>query len=320
MSAIPSALRRLAGHRELLDDALAGLARRQKTLPSKYFYDARGSDLFVEITNLPEYYPTRTEIALLHDVAGEIARQAADTATVVEYGSGDGRKSVQLLKALPQVKAYVPVEISPEAMAGQTRRLADAVPQVAVSPLVADFTKVFTLPASLPRGARLGFFPGSTIGNLKPVDAVDLLRQAAAILGPGSRFLLGIDLKKPLDILLPAYNDQQGVTAAFNLNLLDRLNREAEASFDISLFRHEARYNADHGRIEMHLVSLKAQQVEIAGRSFAFTEGESIHTENSYKYTPDEAKLLARAGDWDVLDCFIDKNRWFALLLLTAGA
>lgn len=317
---LSTALRLPTAKSGLVRDALTGLARPQKSLPSKYFYDARGSELFVEITGLPEYYPTRTEIALFDQVSGRLASHAGDVETVIEYGSGDGRKSAQLLRALPAVKAYVPVEISPDAVEDQARRLTAAVPHVRVLPQIADFTQAFTLPASLPQGRRLGFFPGSTIGNLQPVEAVDLLRKATAILGPSAFFLLGVDLKKPLDVLLPAYDDAQGVTAAFNLNVLERLNREADADFDLALFRHEARYNADHGRIEMHVVSRVEQRVRVAGQWFQFAEGESIHTENSYKYATDEARLLVRASGWDVVDSFIDPKGWFGLFLLKVNA
>ncbi|WP_425459623.1 L-histidine N(alpha)-methyltransferase [Hankyongella ginsenosidimutans] len=223
---LPTTLRKASPGNPMLADALEGLSRPRKTLPSKYFYDAHGSALFVRITELPEYYPTRTELAILTQAAPRLALLAKDVGTVVEYGSGDGRKSQALLQALPCCKAYVPVEISGDALVGQVARLRAALPALTVMPLEADFTHPFKLPAGLPSGPRMGFFPGSTIGNLVPADAVDLLRGAQETLGDDALFVLGVDLKKPLERLIPAYDDPAGVTAAFNLNLLARLNRE----------------------------------------------------------------------------------------------
>ncbi len=316
---LPTTLRKALPGSPLLSDALAGLARTRKTLPSKYFYDAEGSALFVQITELPEYYPTRTELAILTAAAPRLAALTQGVGTVVEYGSGDGRKSLALLQALPHCKAYVPVEISGDALLGQVARLATAMPELSIIPQEADFTHPFSLPAGLPSGSRLGFFPGSTIGNLVPSDAVDLLRAARETLGVGSLFVLGVDLKKPLSVLIPAYDDASGVTAAFNLNLLGRLNRELGADFRLDQFAHCIRYDAARGRIEMHLESLCDQEVQIDGHRFAFHRGETIHTENSHKFTVEEASLLARAGGWEPVETFVDPENLFAVILLASA-
>lgn len=316
---LPTTLRKPAPGNPMLADALEGLSRIQKTLPSKYFYDALGSELFVRITELPEYYPTRTELAILTQAAPRLATLAKDVATVVEYGSGDGRKSQALLQALPNCKVYVPVEISGDALQGQAARLRAALPSLSIVPFEADFTHPFQLPPGLPPGPRMGFFPGSTIGNLVPADAVDLLRGAQKTLGDDALFVLGVDLKKPLERLLPAYDDASGVTAAFNLNLLVRLNRELGANFALDRFAHRVRYSAARGRIEMHLESLCAQDVTLGGRRFTFRQGETIHTENSHKFTLEEASLLARAGGWEPVETFRDGENLFAVLLLAAA-
>lgn len=315
---LPTTLRKASPGNPMLADALEGLSRPQKTLPSKYFYDAHGSALFVRITELPEYYPTRTELAILTRAAPRLALLAKDVGTVVEYGSGDGRKSRALLQALPCCKAYVPVEISGDALVGQVARLRAALPALTVMPLEADFTHPFKLPAGLPSGPRMGFFPGSTIGNLVPADAVDLLRGAQETLGDDALFVLGVDLKKPLERLIPAYDDPAGVTAAFNLNLLARLNRELGADFMLDRFQHSVRYDAGRGRIEMHLESLCDQEVALGGQRFTFRRGETIHTENSHKFTLEEASLLARAGGWEPVETFCDAENLFAVLLLAA--
>jgi len=315
---LPTTLRKASPGNPMLADALEGLSRPQKTLPSKYFYDAHGSALFVRITELPEYYPTRTELAILTQAAPRLALLAKDVGTVVEYGSGDGRKSQALLQALPCCKAYVPVEISGDALVGQVARLRAALPALTVMPLEADFTHPFKLPAGLPSGPRMGFFPGSTIGNLVPADAVDLLRGAQETLGDDALFVLGVDLKKPLERLIPAYDDPAGVTAAFNLNLLARLNRELGADFMLDRFQHSVRYDAGRGRIEMHLESLCDQEVALGGQRFTFRRGETIHTENSHKFTLEEASLLARAGGWEPVETFCDAENLFAVLLLAA--
>ena len=299
-----------------LADVVAGLSAANKSLPARYFYDDRGSALFVKITRLAEYYQTRTELALLEKHGADMAAVAGDVRTLVEWGSGDGRKSLAVLNALPTVRAYVPLEISASAVEGQLAMLRAQRPDLLLAPVIADFMRPFDLPRGLPDGLRMGFFPGSTIGNFSPRDAVRLLENAAARLGQGAYFLLGVDLKKPLDVLLPAYDDAAGVTAAFNLNLLKRINADLGGDFDLSAWRHQVRYDADHGRIEMHLESLRSQSVRIAGQNFSFAAGETIHTENSHKFTLDEAKLMARCAGWSPAHCFVDDRSLFAVMLL----
>jgi L-histidine Nalpha-methyltransferase len=301
---------------DFLKDALAGLAGAQKTLPAKYFYDAAGSALFEAITALPEYYPTRTELALLHDIGPRLRTAIGPDSLVVEFGAGSGEKAELLLRALDRPAGYVAIEISASALDGALQRLRAAFPGLPVCAIEGDFSVMTSLPLGLAAGQRLGFFPGSTIGNLNPVEAEIFLCGRRAMLGPGGRFLIGVDLAKDPAILLPAYDDAQGVTAAFNLNMLKRLNRELDARLDVARFRHEARWNAAESRIEMHLVARDAQTAYIAGQAFSFRAGESIHTENSYKYTPQAfAALAARAG-WRTKASFFDAQNWFGLFLL----
>ena len=287
----------------LVDDeftpaVLHSLSRPQKTLPCRFFYDARGSELFEEITRLPEYYQTRTEAAILAAHASEMAENVPEGGVLVEFGSGSSRKTETLLQHLQQLRAYIMIDVSRSALEDARDRLAKRFPTLDVRPIVADFSDPVALPADLADSHRTGFFPGSTIGNLNPVEAQRLLRVFRGVLSPGSRLIVGVDLKKDLSVLLPAYNDAAGVTAAFNLNLLARINREIGPAFDLDAFRHEAIYNARDGRIEMHLVSTKDQTVSIADRRFHFRQGETIHTENSYKYTVRQFQDLARAADW----------------------
>ncbi len=288
---------------------LEGLLDSPKHLPSAYLYDARGSALFERICELPEYYPTRTELAILQTHAGDMATCIGPRAILVEPGSGAGVKTALLLERLLQPAAYVPVEISPTALQASVRAMAARFAHLPIHPLQADFTQAFTLPHALRRGDAgraegeidgrvVFFFPGSTIGNLDPPAARRFLAGARTALGPGARLLVGVDLAKDPAILLPAYDDAAGVTAAFNRNLLVRLNREAGADFDPAGFDHRALWNAAEGRIEMHLVSRRAQQVRVAGSLIAFAAGESIHTENSYKHTLPGFAALARAGGW----------------------
>lgn len=302
----------------LVDDEFAsavlhGLSRPQKTLPCRFFYDARGSELFEEITRLPEYYPTRTEGAILEVHAAEMAAGVPDGGVLIEFGSGSSRKTETLLRHLTQLRAYVMIDVSDSALQDAKNRLATRFPALDVRPIVADFSYPVALPADLADSHRTGFFPGSTIGNLNPVEAQRLLRVFRGVLSPGSRLIIGVDLKKDLSILLPAYNDAAGVTAAFNLNLLARINREIAPAFDLDAFRHEAIYNARDGRIEMHLVSTRDQDVSIAGHTFHFRKGETIHTENSYKYTVPQFQDLARAADWLPHRVWTDKNALFSV-------
>jgi L-histidine Nalpha-methyltransferase len=302
----------------LVDDEFAsavvhGLSRPQKTLPCRFFYDARGSELFEEITRLPEYYPTRTEATILATHAGEMAANIPDGGVLVEFGSGSSRKTEILLQRLAQLAAYIMIDVSKSALDDARNRLAARFPALDVRPIVADFSYPVALPPDLANSHRTGFFPGSTIGNLNPVAAQRLLRVFRAVLSPGSRIIVGVDLKKDLARLLPAYNDAAGVTAAFNLNLLARINREIGPAFDLAAFRHEAIYNSRDGRIEMHLVSMKDQIVSIADRRFQFRRGETIHTENSYKYTVGQFQDLARASDWHPSRVWTDSDALFSV-------
>jgi L-histidine Nalpha-methyltransferase len=308
----------------LARDVLTGLSQVQKTLPCIWFYDHRGSQLFEDITRLPEYYPTRTETRLLQQLSGDVARTVGPRASLVELGSGSSIKTRLLLRAMPDLAAYVPVDISEEFLHDAVAALQRDFPGLPVRPVVADFTAPFALPALEPgasSGARLGFFPGSTIGNFSPDAAVWLLAQFAQALGPQSWLLIGVDTTQDPALLVPAYDDAQGVTAAFNLNLLARINRELGADFKLGLFRHEARFNAEHGRIEMHLVSDIAQNVRVLGHRFAFEAGESIHTENAYKYTPADFERLATAAHWHRERAWRDDSggNGFTVFLMRAG-
>jgi L-histidine Nalpha-methyltransferase len=307
---------------DIAAEALAGLLSRRKSLPPKLFYDAEGCRLFERITELPEYYLTRCEHALLGAHAAEIATLLPGSAAVVEYGAISEEKAVVLLRALAacgrNAAAYVPIDLADGALAGLAGRMSTSHPDLHVVPVVADFLRPFALPAAA-APPRIGFFPGSTIGNLDPAAARAFLRTARGTLGPGARFLLGVDLRKDPAVLLPAYDDAAGVTAAFNRNLLVRLNREAGADFEPTAFAHRAVWNAAEGRIEMHLVSRRAQSVRLAGRTVRFAAGESIHTENSYKYTPQGVRLLAAAAGWRHMQLWTDADRMFSTHLLLAG-
>jgi dimethylhistidine N-methyltransferase len=299
-------------------DVLAGLAADPKQLPPKYFYDRRGSELFERITTLPEYYPTRIEIGILEAHAGAIAKLIPADAAVVEFGAGSAAKTRIVLDAAPQVSAYVPVDISGEFLESGAARLRQHLPQLNVFPVEADFTKPFILPAALGARPRVGFFPGSTIGNFEPHEATALLRHAAAMLGPGALFIVGVDLVKDPDVLNRAYNDSEGVTAAFNLNLLLRINRELAGTFDPANFRHRAFYNQDQRRVEMHLVSLVRHKVRVCGKAFEFRRGETIHTENSYKYTVEQFRCHAVAAAWASLATWVDGENYFSVHALRA--
>ena len=302
--------------------ALRGLSQRQKTLPPQLFYDEEGSRLFRLITELPEYYLTRTELALLADVAPRIARDLPRGSVLVEYGAGDETKADYLLRERDAERQhiferYVPIDVASEGLLRMQRRLDAAYPHLRVYPLATDFTAAITLPAEAAAQQRLGFFPGSTIGNLEPTAVTAFLRNACTTLGNGTRFLIGVDLRKDAAILIPAYNDSAGVTAAFNLNLLTRLNREAAADFDIGAFTHRAIWNDAASRIEMHLVSRREQTVRIDDSVVHFAAGETIHTENSYKYLPERFVALAADAGWACTATWTDIDRFFALFLLT---
>jgi L-histidine Nalpha-methyltransferase len=298
---------------------LQGFARRPRSLPCRFLYDERGSELFEAITKLDEYYPTRVETALLETYAAEIAALAGPGRVLVEFGSGSSRKTSLLLGALQDLPAYVPIDIAAEALREAAAWLAERHQGLTILPLVADFTTTRALPPAVRGRPVLGYFSGSTIGNLTHAEARAFLANAAHLLGPGSMFLVGVDLKKPLSVLLPAYNDAQGITAEFNLNLLARINRELGGTFDLARFAHEAVYNEAAGRIEIYIRSLAEQIVRVAGRTFSFAKGERIHTENSHKYSVEEFQALAGAGGWKPLKAWTDTDRLFSLHLLSVA-
>ena len=307
----------MPGEEELLADVLDGLSQDDKTLPSRWLYDERGSELFEEITQLPEYYPTRTEAAIFKTYAGEMAEAIGPEAVLVEYGAGAAVKTRIVLDALERPAAYVPLDISEDFLRAAAADLAADYPKLSVVPVAADFSAPVDLDAlGIGAGHRVGFFPGSTIGNLTDGQIVDFFSAAAKTLGAGAKFLLGADLRKSPDILVPAYDDAAGVTAAFNLNLLTRLNRELGADFNVEAFRHEARWNDEKSWIEMHLVSTAAQTATIAGRSFDFAEGESIHTEISRKFDMDGLAHHAARGGWRYVRQWTDEKDWFCVALL----
>jgi len=308
----------LAAH-SVADAALSGLLQPQKTLPAKLFYDEEGCRLFRRITELPEYYLTRTELALLADVAPQVAHMVGGPAVLVEYGASDEMKAEFLLRERaggPVFAAYVPIDVAEPELEQLRGRLGRSRPELQVCILPADFMEVSALPATVPPLPRLGFFPGSTIGNLDPAQAGRFLQRALGALGRRSRFLVGVDVRKDPSVLLPAYDDAQGVTAAFNRNLLVRLNREAGADFDTDGFVHRADWNDRESRIEMHLVSLREQAVQVAGEVIRFQRGESIHTENSYKFAPDRFAALADEAGWHCSELWMDPGELFSLHLL----
>jgi len=298
-------------------EILDGLSRPQKRLPSKYFYDAAGSRLFDRITELPEYYPTRTELGILHEHASSMVARCGTRCLLIELGAGSVTKVRLLLDKLKHPAGYVPVDVSGEHLQAAASVLAADYPTLKVTPVVADFTARFNLP-DVSADRRVVFFPGSTIGNFDPPRADALLRRVANLIGPGGGLLLGVDLRKPKDVLERAYNDAAGVTAAFNQNLLTRINRELGANFEMGAFRHVAFYNRAKSRIEMHLESATKQQVRIGPATFDFRAGESIHTENSYKY--DVSELAERAEDCGLRldETWTDAQNYFAVLYFTA--
>jgi L-histidine N-alpha-methyltransferase len=292
-------------------DVIAGLSLPRKALPPKYFYDARGSRLFEAICGLREYYPTRAELQLMRQHMGAIARFAGRGCALIEYGSGAGRKSRLLIEAL-RPSAYIPVDISDDALRGAAERLRRRFPRLAIHLVHGDFSRPLRIPMAQAKGRRVVYFPGSTIGNLTPAEAHAFLRATRRQVGPGGAMLVGVDLKKDVALLHAAYNDAKGVTAAFNLNLLARINRELGGDFALRRFRHYAFYNASLGRIEMHLVSRARQTARVGRARFAFEAGESIHTENSYKYSVDEFRALARRAGFRPAQVWLDRRGLFA--------
>ncbi len=300
-------------------DVLAGLGREPKQLPPKYFYDATGSELFERITMLPEYYPTRTELGILRAHGAEIAAIVPDGAALVEFGAGATTKARLLLRHC-SIGAYVPVDISGDFLKAQASRLQHDFPKLKVAPVVADFTAPFDLPKAVAALPKVGFFPGSTLGNFEPDEADAFLRGARSILGPGALMLIGVDLEKSADVLHAAYNDEAGVTARFNLNLLARIDRELGGDFDLAAFSHRAIYNRARHRVEMHLVSRKPQTAHVLGKNFSFRAGESIHTENSYKYSLERFAALAGNAGWTLRTTWTDEAKLFSVHALAASA
>jgi L-histidine Nalpha-methyltransferase len=298
--------------------ALAGLTATPKTLPAMLFYDDEGCRLFYEITRLPEYYLTRTETALLHAIAPEIVPDGFRDAALVEFGGSDESKARILLdRPGTPFKTYVPIDVAEPALRAMQNRLAETHPDLTVVTIAADFMQPLILPPL--EASRMGFFPGSTIGNLDPAAATAFLASARRSLGSDACFLLGADLRKSPKLLLPAYNDAAGVTAAFNLNLLRRLNREAGADFDLQNFQHEAIWNDRESRIEMHLIAVRDQTVYVGGQTIAFREGESIHTENSYKHTREKLVEIAGRAGWETRKVWQDHAGLFGVILLRGG-
>ena len=291
---------------------LEGLSAKQKILSSKFFYDRRGSELFDEITALDEYYPTRTEIGILDRFGEEIAAAVGTQPTVVEFGAGSVRKIRLLLDAV-HAPVFVPIDISRDHLIQAAKDLAGDYPETRVVAICADFTRDVALPTDLPAANRLGFFPGSTLGNFTRDEARQFLERTRTTLGPGSAFLVGIDLRKDAETLHAAYNDSRGITAAFNLNLLSRINHELDATFDLTAFRHDAPWVEEHGRIEMRLHSTVAQTVTVAGTPVQFAEGEYIHTENSHKYSVAEFQVLARSAGYEPAKVWVDDAERFSL-------
>jgi L-histidine N-alpha-methyltransferase len=295
---------------DFLASVIGGLSQPQKTIPARFFYDRRGSELFEEITRLAEYYPTRTEISLLKAHAAEIAHFTRHGKTIVEFGSGSSTKTPLLLAAV-QPQAYVPIDISSDFLEQSAAALASEHSGLNVVPIAGDFSLPLDLPA-LP-GPFTGFFPGSTVGNFPPPAAIDLLRSFRATLGSDASLVIGLDLRKNQRLIEAAYDDSDGVTAAFNLNLLDRINRELDGTIPVDAFEHRAVWHDGKGRIEMHLQASCAVEFSVDGHDFAMREGETIHTENSYKYTMDEARLMARASGWEPMVHWIDVDGLFSL-------
>ena len=298
------------------DAVISGLSQPRRSIPARYFYDVRGSELFEEITRLPEYYPTRTETRLLKDHAEDLARFAGRGRAVVEFGAGSAVKTPLLLDA-SHASTYVPIDISGEFLEASMAQLASIRPGLRILPIADDFTRPLELPPL--EGPLMGFFPGSTIGNFDHRAAVDLLRSFRATLGADARLVIGIDTRKNSRLLEAAYDDAAGVTAAFNLNLLHRINRELGGTIEVDAFEHRAVWHDGYGRIEMHLVANRDVAFSVAGRRFSMHMGETIHTENSYKYTLQEARLIARASGWEPIAYWTDPDEMFGLHVWSAA-
>ncbi|GAA67724.1 L-histidine N(alpha)-methyltransferase [Pseudoalteromonas sp. BSi20429] len=306
---------------EFLNDVISGLTQQQKTLPCKYFYDDKGAALFEQITTLQEYYVTRTELSILAQHSKSIAQMLPENLSIIEPGCGSGKKVAYLLAHMANVKTFVPFEISEEMLSYSLAHLSPLFPDLAISPLLGDFThsqmvKQLTKDTALDSQTNLVYFPGSTLGNFAPVKAIEIMNNFHRLCGVNGYVLIGVDLVKERQVLLDAYNDKAGVTAAFNKNLLQRINNELNGTFNIDNFSHESRFNEQHSRIEMHLVSNRTQSVIINDQQIDFIEGESIHTENSHKYTLESFKQLAAQANLKLEQTWQDDSNYFALCLL----
>ncbi len=311
---------KLSQHEALRADVLAGLSHRQKTLPSRWLYDQRGSELFEEITRLDEYYLTRTETAILRRHAEEMAALCGECVVLLEYGAGAAIKSEILIGALHAPRMYAPIDIAADFLAQTVERIRNRFPQLPTRPIIADFTVDFDIPADVPASPRAAFFPGSTLGNLGGSETAALLRQMREHVGHGGKAIIGVDLRKDVETLIAAYDDKRGVTAEFNLNLLTRINRELEGDFAIDQFAHEARWNERESAIEMHIVSRKPQRVSVAGSAFAFAQGETIHTETCRKFDVAALTHAAQRCGWRVDRIWSDPAELFAVFGLSAEA
>lgn len=298
---------------EFMREVVNGLSKPQKTLPCKYFYDEQGSRLFEAICELEEYYVTRTELALLKQIMQDIAAHVGPDAAVIEPGSGAGKKIRLLLDSLESPACYTPVEISKEILIRSVEELSASFPDIPMKPIAGDFDRVFSQPEHFNHQAskKVVFFPGSTIGNFEHSAAQAFLKRLADSVGKGGGLLIGVDLIKEEEVLLDAYNDSQGITAAFNKNLLARINRELDGDFELDAFCHQSIYNQDKQRIEMHLISNKTQTVEIKDHNFCFAQGETIHTENSHKYSVATITKLAETAGFTRINHWCDDNEWF---------
>jgi dimethylhistidine N-methyltransferase len=303
---------------EFASDIIDGLRDPFKRMSCRWLYDQRGSELFEAITILPEYYLSRTETAILTNYVAELSAFIGKNAAIIEYGAGAAVKTELLLEAADTPSLYIAIDVAQDFLTDALRRLDMRFPQLRKIGICADFTRDFPLPEAYPHMRRVAFFPGSTLGNLPAADAKTFLNRVRNNVGSDGAAIVGVDLTKSLDILLPAYDDAAGVTAAFNLNPLERINRELASNFDLGAFRHTARWNTTESAVEMHLVSLKDQVAEIAGEEVVFAEGESIHTESSRKYSPEQFELIARASGWTVSRFWTDHKGWFGVFGLTA--
>lgn len=301
-------------------DVIAGLTAQRKTLPCKYLYDKQGSELFDRICSLPEYYLTRTETGIMRQHAREMAEVCGRNCGLVEFGSGSSSKTQLLLEQLPPGGTYVPIDISGEHLLESARTIERRFPDLEVVPVIADFTQLTELPRDLENcDRRVVYFPGSTIGNFAPAEATRLMQQIRRVVGPNGRALIGVDLAKSEEVLIPAYADSEGVTAEFNLNLIRRIDREMGLGLKPERFRHEARFNPDESRMEMHLVAVESFNVEWSGQTIQFRANESIHTENSYKYTVQRFASIAASARFEVVRSWCDQANYFSVQYLVAA-